>query len=99
MSTEPTHDARMNFRLSRRIKERVERAAQLSGQSVSDFAASTLAREADEVIARQQTITLADADRDFFLRMLDEDAEPSEKSLAAAARYREGRRKGSEYHW
>ena len=99
MGTMTEHDARMNFRLSREIKNRIERAAAVSGQSVSDFAASTLARTADDILQRHNTITLGDEDRDFFLALLDADEEPSEKEKAAAARYREGCRKGSEYHW
>ena len=99
MSTITEHDARLNFRLSREIKNRVERAAAVSGQSVSDFAVSTLARTAEDILQRHNTIVLGDEDRDFFLALLDADEEPSEKEKAAAARYREGVRKGSEYHW
>lgn len=79
---------RMNFRLSRAVKERIVRAAKLTGQSLSGFAVSTLAREADEILARHTTITLADQDRDFFLAVLDDEGEPSARSLAAARRYR-----------
>jgi hypothetical protein len=43
MATLQSHDARLNFRLSRSVKERIEWAALVSGQSVSDFAASALA--------------------------------------------------------
>ncbi|MBV9850766.1 MAG: DUF1778 domain-containing protein [Armatimonadetes bacterium] len=87
MTTTRSHDARLNFRLSREVKERVERAARISGQSVSDFAASALARCADDILERQNVIRLADADRDFFLALLDADAEPSETDRAAAAHY------------
>jgi uncharacterized protein (DUF1778 family) len=92
------HDARLNFRLSRAVKERVERAALLSGQSVSDFAVSALARSADDILQRHNILTLADQDRDFFLALLDQDDKPSEKALAAAARYQMGERRGNEYH-
>lgn len=99
MSIAQQHDARMNFRLSRAVKERIERAASLTGQSLSDFAASALARSADDVLERHHLMTLADEDRDFFLSLLDGDEEPGEKAKEAAARYRQGRREGTEYHW
>jgi uncharacterized protein (DUF1778 family) len=94
-----THEARLNFRLSNAIKERAARAAEISGQSLSDFAASAIARQADEIISRHEVIVLANEDRDFFLAVLDGDSTPSEKSMEAARRYRKGQRKGSEYHW
>lgn len=45
------------------------------------------------------TIMLSDEERDFFLALLENDDPPSEKALAAAARYNEGRREGSECPW
>jgi len=92
-------EARLNFRLDNSIKQRVTRAAEISGQTVTDFACAAITREADQVLARYDVIKLAEQDRDFFLSVLDEDRKPSKKSLAAARRYREGRRKGNEYHW
>ena len=51
------HDAaRLSFRVASDIKDRVTRAAEISGQSVSDFACSALAREADEILARYDLI-------------------------------------------
>ncbi len=87
MSTTTNHDARLNFRLSRDIKNRVERAAAVSGQSVSDFAVSALTRTADDILERHNVIVLNNAERDFFLALLDENEEPSEKAIAAAVRY------------
>lgn len=84
----PQHDARMNFRLSRDIKERVEKAALIAGMSVSDFAASRLAAAADEVLAQHDQIVLSESERDFFLALLDApDTPPTNAARAAAARY------------
>ncbi len=86
--TSPQHDARMNFRLSRDIKERVEKAALVAGMSVSDFAASRLAAAADDVLAQHNQIVLNEAERDFFLALLDApDAPPTDAARVAAARY------------
>lgn len=72
-----SHDARLDFRLSRESKERIEKAALVSGQSVSDFAAATLVREAEEVLARHGATVLSDRDRNVFLALLDNPPEPS----------------------
>ena len=99
MDTTTEQDTWMSLRMSRESKTRIERAAAISGQSVSDFAASTLSRALDDILMRHSTIVLGDEDRDFFLALLDEDEESSEKAKAAAAHYNQGTRKGDEYHW
>ena len=43
-------DSRLNFRLPTDLKEVIEEAAATLGQSVSDFAVSTLVRQARTVI-------------------------------------------------
>jgi len=43
-------DARLNFRLSSELKETIEQAAAELGQSVSDFAVSTLVQSARKVL-------------------------------------------------
>lgn len=79
--------ARLEFRLSREAKEKIEKAALASGQSVSDFAASTLLREAGEVLANHNVNTLSDRDRDIFLQLLDNPPAPSPALAQAAADY------------
>ena len=99
MDTTTEKDTGMSLCMSRESKTRIECAAAVSGQSVSAFAASTLARAADDILERHNTIILGDEERDFFLALLDEDEEPSEEAEAAAARYNQGVRRGDEYHW
>lgn len=69
--------ARFNFRLPSEIKDRVERAAVASGVTVTDFAIGALAESADEVLERQRSRKLSDRDRDAFLKILENDAEPN----------------------
>jgi uncharacterized protein (DUF1778 family) len=88
---------RMNFRLSPEIKERVARAAAITGQELTDFAVSTLSERADEILGRHESLLLTSKDYEFFLGALDEDRVTSERSRAAAERYRRGRRKGVRY--
>lgn len=70
--------ARLNIRLSAEIKERIEKAATLSGVSLTDFTVANLAQVADEVLERHQTRKLSNRDRDIFLKMLDDTEEPNQ---------------------
>jgi uncharacterized protein (DUF1778 family) len=88
--------SRLNFRLAPNVKERVARAAALSGQDLTEFAVATLSEKADLVIERHDNLLLGSDEHDFFLKALSESgiAEPSERSRAAAEKYRQGIRKG-----
>jgi len=44
------NDARLNFRLSSELKQTIEQAAAVLGQSVSEFAVSTLVEFARKVL-------------------------------------------------
>ncbi len=83
------NDARLNFRLPEELKATIEKAAAQLGQSVSDFAVSTLVRTAREVIREHDVTELSDRDRDVFVSILDDaDATPNEALAAAAERYK-----------
>jgi uncharacterized protein (DUF1778 family) len=88
----PTNDARLNFRLPAELKQTIEDAAARTGQTVSDFAISTLVQTARNVIAQENITRLSMRDRDVFLALLDvTDARPN-RALAAAARTYKKRR-------
>lgn len=69
--------ARLNIRLSTEIKERIEKAAIVSGLSLTDFTVANLSQAADEVLERHHQRKLSNRDRDIFLTMLDDDEEPN----------------------
>lgn len=82
-------DARLNFRLSGELKTIIEEAASQLGQSVSDYAVSTLVRNARDVLHQSQTTVLTNKDRDLFLTLLDNArARPNQALKAAAAKYK-----------
>ncbi len=82
-------DARLNFRLPTDLKEVIEEAATTLGQSVSDFAVSTLVRQARTVIEQRNVTVLGDRDRDPFIALLDDaEARPNPALLKAAKRYK-----------
>ena len=89
MSATAKNDARLNFRLPSHLKQTIEQAAALTGQTLSDFAVSTLVRSARSVIEEHDRTVLSNRDRDRFLSLLDDaDASPNEALLGAARRYK-----------
>ena len=89
MATDREHDARLNFRLSAELKETIEEAAAQLGQTVSDFAVSTLATTARQVLQEHQVTRLSQRDRDAFIALLDDaESHPNNALRAAAKRYK-----------
>ncbi len=87
------NDARLNFRLPAELKEIIEQAAAHTGQTVSDFAVSTLVDNARKVIEEHDRTELTRRDRDLFIRLLDDEkAKPNAALVAAARKYK--RRRG-----
>lgn len=83
-------EARLNVRLPLELKETIEQAAAHLGQTVSDFAVSTLVQTARQVIQEHDVTQLSRRDRDRFLAVLDDsEARPNKALKAAAKRYKE----------
>ena len=83
-------DARINVRLPSELKQTIEEAAAALGQSVSEFAVSTVVRESRQVRQEAQVTRLSNRDRDHLLAALEEaDALPNAALKAAAKRYRQ----------
>jgi uncharacterized protein (DUF1778 family) len=81
--------ARLNFRLPADLKQAIEDAAALAGQTVSDFAISALTQSARNVIKDQDSTVLSKRDRDQFVKLLNRtDAKPNKALSAAAGRYK-----------
>jgi len=88
MATISRNDARINVRLPSELKRTIEEAASALGQTVSEFAISTVVREARQVLQDAQITRLSNRDRDRFLSALDAaDAKPNAALRAAARRY------------
>jgi uncharacterized protein (DUF1778 family) len=78
---------RIDFRVNRRAKTLIEKAAALRGQSLSDFAKITLLSTARHVLRQHQQTVLSDRDRDIFLALLDADAKPNAALRKAVKAY------------
>ena len=82
-------DARINVRLPSELKQTIEEAASVLGQSVSEFTISTVIKEARRVIQDAEVTKLSNRDRDAFLAALaDKDAAPNDALKQAARRYK-----------
>ena len=79
---------RINIRLPSELKQTIESAAATLGQTVSEFAVSTVVREAHQVLQESRVTRLSNRDRDRFLEALDAiDAKPNAALKVAAQRY------------
>ena len=82
-------DARLNFRLTSELKKTIEEAAAQSGQSISDFAVSTLVQVSRRILHEQQITRLTERDRQLFVKMLDDQSsKPNAALIKAAKRYK-----------
>jgi len=80
------NDVRLNFRLPAELKQTIEEAAACMGQSVTDFAVSSLVQTARGVIEQENITRLSQRDRCLFLALLDDEQTRPNPALAAAAR-------------
>ena len=87
MATIPNQIARLDFRLQREQKSLIERAASVHGQTVTQFAISTLVKTAHESIQQASLTKLSVSDRDVFLEMLDSNVQPNAALKKATTRY------------
>ena len=83
------NNARLNVRLPSELKQTIEEAAAVLGQSISDFTISAVVREARHVIQDAQMTRLSNRDRDAFLAALESaDTKPCDALKKAARRYK-----------
>jgi uncharacterized protein (DUF1778 family) len=83
---ESTRAARLDVRLDPEAKEKIEQAAVVSHQTITDFVVTSLLRASDEALQRRQIIRLTERDRDRFLTALDANTRPNKALRKAAER-------------
>jgi uncharacterized protein (DUF1778 family) len=88
MAQTKARSERLEFRTTAEQKRLLERAAQISGTSVTDFAVRKLQEAAREVIQETESFRLREEDRKVFFNALSHPPEPNERAKAAVARYR-----------
>ncbi|MEX0728876.1 MAG: DUF1778 domain-containing protein [Planctomycetaceae bacterium] len=89
MATAGKKDARLNLRLPDEARVVIERAAAVLGQSVEQYALSTLIMDAQTILSENAVTVLSDRDRDRLLAILDdEDSKPNQALMEAAEYYK-----------
>jgi len=92
-STEPTkpvsRGARLEARLSPVQKGLFQRAADLSGRTLSEFVIKSAEDAAEQLVREYNVIRLSPEDQAAFVRALLEDAAPSPRLRQAAAAYKQ----------
>jgi len=91
MASTAPQTARLNFRLSPEHKTLIERAAHSTGQTVSDFAISSLIEDARRALQEARSTTLSLRDGQRFLQMLEQPPAPNAALKRAATRYKKYR--------
>lgn len=84
-------NTRLNIRVNKDLKHTIEQAAARLGQSISEFALSTLSDRARDVLNEDARTQLSERDREVFLKLLDEPLPPNEALRDAAEAYRQQR--------
>ncbi len=69
-------------------KDRISRAAELSGVKLTTFVRASAAREAERILREHQTTTLSEHDRQALLEALDNPPPPTRAARDAVRDYR-----------
>lgn len=73
----PNRVGRLGLRVDEETKDLIERAAKLSGRTVSDFCVTALTDTARRTIAERETLVLSDSDRAAFFSAIVNPPKPS----------------------
>lgn len=89
MAERATRDQRVDARVTQDEKRLFERAASLTGRSVTSFLVQSSLEAAREVIQAHETMTLTARDRDAFVAALRSPPQPNDALRRAARDYAE----------
>lgn len=84
----PHKQARLEARVTKEQKALFQRAADLSGRSLTDFLLSSLQKSAEKVIKEKNILTLSERDQRAFAEAFLSETPPNEKLVKAAERYK-----------
>ena len=82
-------NGRLELRLASQTKELLARAATVRGQSVSEFVTASALSRARKILATEESVILAEMDRDVFFQALENPPEPSDALKRAFSRHKE----------
>lgn len=85
----PENQVRLEARVRKEQKEKIERAAAIKGLTLSDFIRNSLDDAATKVIQEHEVIRLSAADSENFVKSLTRPAkEPNSETLEATKLYK-----------
>jgi uncharacterized protein (DUF1778 family) len=84
----PVRAGRLGFRVDKRTKELIERAAHLERRKLTDFCVTALTDAARRTIAEHDTLGLSERDRQVFFDALVNPPKPSERLVRALAAHK-----------
>ena len=82
-------DARLDIRITPDQKDLVERAAAVSGLSMTNFVARCIEKAAKRTLQDYEKMTLTKRDSEAFVQALVKPSTPSRRLSRAAGRYKE----------
>jgi uncharacterized protein (DUF1778 family) len=91
-ATNTPQTARLEARISRAQKRILQRAAELTGNTLTSFVVTSAQQAAAAVLRDSRLLRLRDADRDVFVKALLKPPAPTPAARAAARRFRQRRR-------
>ena len=83
-----TKTARLETRVTAEQKALFQRAADLTGRSLTDFILSSAQEVAARTVREHDVLSLSGQDRDLFVNVLLQPPEPSQRIRQAANRYK-----------
>lgn len=83
-----SNNKRIGLHVSKQMKELVEQAACICGQSVTEFTLSALKQQAEFVLDKHRQIRLSERDQSLFLTLVTSNEKPNDVLTQAIVRYR-----------
>ena len=81
--TDTARSERINLRLSKTAKQRIEQAAQIEGKTVNAFILSSALENAEKAVRRHETVALAREDATRFFEALSDPSPPNDRLRVA----------------
>ena len=85
--TDTARSERINLRLSKTAKQRIEQAAQIEGKTVNAFILSSALENAEKAARRHETVALAREDATRFFEVLSDPPPLNDRLRVALAEY------------
>ncbi len=79
---------RITARVSKRVRDTLEQAAELMGSTVNQFLVQSAYQEAQRLVERESVIRLSQADARKVLALLDNPPKPNKRLVEAAKAYK-----------